>query len=107
MTMQSMPLLRLFLALPTLFPAALFLLPLFWRRQQMFTIAVEPDFLRSPQASMLRRVYFVVVVALGLGGFAASVLAVNQSASSPAWLLMVAPLLEVAGLSAVWAWAWR
>jgi uncharacterized membrane protein len=71
----------------------------------MFTIAVAPEFLRSPQAAMLRRVYFAVVAALGIGAFAACFVAVSQSLAS-AWPT-AAPLLEMAGLFSMWAWAWH
>jgi uncharacterized membrane protein len=103
------PAIPFLVALPTLLPAVIFLTPLFWQRKtQMFTIAVQPEFLRSADAARLRRIYFAGVTALGVGGFTCSFVAIARSLASPLqWLIIAAPLIEVAGLLLIWAWAWH
>ena len=96
-------------ALPTLLPAAMFLLPLFWRRHtQMFTIAVPPEFLHGAAATRIRLIYMVAICALGIGGFACTFLAAAHSLAAPLQgLFVAAPLVETAGLLVTWGWAWH
>ena len=105
-----MPLAIPFLAaLPALLPAAMFLLPLFWRRHtQMFTITVPPEFLHGAAAARIRLIYMVAICALGIGGFACTFLAAAHSLASPLQgMFIAAPLVETAGLLVTWGWAWH